>query len=62
VAAAGVLLWSGVPFLRVGETGGRLASMVNMGVASEKVNGKRCGGPIKCKRNIIYMPVQVLVW
>jgi hypothetical protein len=52
----------GVPFLHFGETSGRLASMVNMGVASEKINGKRCGGPTKCKRNIICMPVQVLVW
>ena len=33
VAAAGVLLWRGFLFLRVGEEGGRLASMVNMGVA-----------------------------
>ena len=33
VAAAGVLLWKGFLFLRVGESSGRLASMVNMGVA-----------------------------
>jgi hypothetical protein len=52
VATAGVLLWRGVPFLRVGERGGRQASMLNMGVASEKINGKKCGGPIKCKKGI----------
>jgi hypothetical protein len=52
MAASGVLLRRGVPFLRVGETGGRLASMVNMGVTSKKINGKRCGGPTKCERNI----------
>ena len=44
-------------FLHVGEAGGCLASMVNMGVASEKINGKRCGGPTKCKGNVLYMPV-----
>jgi len=33
VATAGVLLWRGVPFFfRVGESGGRLVSVVNMGV------------------------------
>jgi len=32
LAAAVVLLWREVPFLRVGESGGRLASMVNMRV------------------------------
>ena len=43
-------------------TGGCLASMVNMGVASEKITSKRCGGSTKCKGNITYMLVQVLVW
>ena len=60
--AAGVLLWRGGPFSFVLErTGGRLASMVNMRVASEKINVKRCGGLTKCKGNITYVLVQVLV-
>ena len=34
MAATGVLLWrGGFLFLRVGESGGRLASIVNTGVA-----------------------------
>ena len=31
------------------------------GRLNEKINGKRRGGPSKYKRNIIYMPAQVLV-
>jgi hypothetical protein len=52
----------GVPILRVGQTGGRLASMVNMGVVSEKSMVRNVVVRLNAKRNIIYMPVQVLVW
>ena len=54
VADAGVLLWRRVNFLRVGETGGSLASIVNMGVVSEEINGKKCSGTTKWKRNMIH--------
>jgi hypothetical protein len=46
-----------LPPPRVGESGGCLASIVNVRWLNKRINGERCGGPTKYKGYDIYARV-----